>query len=441
MALANKNNHNKKKQPMNFKDTERLSCLFPKALISNKMAASNSLIFTPQDEDTVSDSININIGRLRELPEGESFTYLSKRNDLRNPWSTTVAIKNKNSFTVKYAENDDSFDVQFDNESLSPLFSNLWSIGWFSMPSSDLSNKLESELENASAVSHYRFFGKSFAVSYMGIKYLLWTACEVEGVPFKALDKVAVANSKGIFFFAVAPAENYVDADVKAVVYNCSLNTPTTVAFLHMKQMQNLSDVCCDMDEAKGAVKKYVKEIFSIAKSPETVIPQANLTANNNSTCTSGSGVGDVDGENLQGPRKRKILQRYSPPEKPRNQAAKKNIIRFEGNNKKQSVKGKKSRCTDHASTGQNSDPGVLSNLFALKTEMQQIRKENSELKAELANLRAEKENLPFQSTMLSPLFNAPTPSAKTQESEAFKTMRLLAATQFMNTMNNFWPR
>jgi hypothetical protein len=56
-----------------------------------------------------------------------------------------------------------------------------------------------------------------------------------------------------------------------------------------------------------------------------------------------------------------------------------------------QSVKGMKSICLDHASTGQNSDSGVLKNLSALKTEMQQIC-----LAAELENLRAQRENLTF---------------------------------------------
>ena len=77
------------------------------------------------------------------------------------------------------------------------------------------------------------------------------------------------------------------------------------------------------------------------------------------------------------------------PPEKLRNQAAKHNNLRRQPS--KQSVKGMKSICLDHASTGQNSDSGVLKNLYALKTEMQQIC-----LAAKLENLRAQRENLAF---------------------------------------------
>ena len=80
------NDRQAKKKPMRFTHRERLNCLFYKPLISNKLAASSILSINSLDWHTVSDHIDMNIARFCELLEGESLTFLSKRNDLWNPW-------------------------------------------------------------------------------------------------------------------------------------------------------------------------------------------------------------------------------------------------------------------------------------------------------------------------------------------------------------------
>ena len=141
---------------------------------------------------------------------------------------------------------------------------------------------------------------------------------------------------------------------------------------------------------------------------------------------------------NLQGSRKRKVFQRYSPPKKHRNQASRLNQVRTK-KNQGQSVKGRPrtSICLDPASTGQHNSE-VLKALDALKNEMQQLRAENSELKIELANIRAGKENFPFLQQPLSPMLYPPTTMGRAEESEALKLMRLIAAIQLMNYVNGF---
>jgi hypothetical protein len=237
----------------------------------------------------------------------------------------------------------------------------------------------------------------------------------------------------------MAPTENDVDAEVKAVVFNCTLNFPSLVAFSHLS-LQEFEVAESDFNEARNTVERYLEEICTFAKPPEEQIPQVISLPDETTACNSGGGEAEL----VDGQRKRKALQRYSPPEKQRNQISRRNQISSK-KNQRQCVQVKKSIRLDPVSTGKKSNSEVLQTVEALKIEVQQLKNENDELKAELANLKltADKETVPFQQQVVSPMLHAPmgTTWGRAQESEAFKTMRLMAAVQFMNSVNGFFSR